>query len=201
MRAVSVRVNEVVGVAGYVLPGTHVDVVATASPTMNQTDTTSKVVLANVQVVTAGTRMEQDAGQGQADAGHGRDAARHTGTGRAPRPGEHRRKDSTRASQPARPRGAGDAWDQAGRTPRRGEGPGTGAAPRMASAKKVTGPVTMEAMPAAQRTDRGNDSRRQARHGSREVERQSNVARIHSTQTTVSQDAPVRARRDMRRNK
>ena len=29
LRAVSVRVNEVIGVAGYVLPGTHVDVVAT----------------------------------------------------------------------------------------------------------------------------------------------------------------------------
>jgi len=65
MRAVSVRVNEVVGVAGYVLPGTRVDVVATASPTMNQQDTTSKVVLANVQVLTAGTRMEQDAEKGK----------------------------------------------------------------------------------------------------------------------------------------
>jgi pilus assembly protein CpaB len=65
MRAVSVRVNEVVGVAGYVLPGTRVDVVATASPTMNQTDTTSKVVLANVQVLTAGTRMEQDQEKGK----------------------------------------------------------------------------------------------------------------------------------------
>jgi pilus assembly protein CpaB len=65
MRAVSVRVNEVVGVAGYVLPGTRVDVVATASPTMNQTDTTSKVVLANVQVVTAGTRLEQDQEKGK----------------------------------------------------------------------------------------------------------------------------------------
>ena len=65
MRAVSVRVNEVVGVAGYVLPGTRVDVVATASPTMNQTDTTSKVVLANVQVLTAGTRMEKDQEKGK----------------------------------------------------------------------------------------------------------------------------------------
>jgi pilus assembly protein CpaB len=65
MRAVSVRVNEVVGVAGYVLPGTRVDVVATASPTMNQVDTTSKVVLANVQVLTAGTRMEQDQEKGK----------------------------------------------------------------------------------------------------------------------------------------
>ena len=32
MRAISVRVNEVIGVAGYVLPGTHVDVLATQSP-------------------------------------------------------------------------------------------------------------------------------------------------------------------------
>jgi pilus assembly protein CpaB len=60
LRAVSVRVNEVIGVAGYVLPGTRVDVVATASPTNQFADTTSKVVLANVQVLTAGTRMEQD---------------------------------------------------------------------------------------------------------------------------------------------
>ena len=59
MRAVSVRVNEVVGVAGYVLPGNRVDVLATASPTDQHSDTTSKVVLSNVQVLTAGTRMEQ----------------------------------------------------------------------------------------------------------------------------------------------
>jgi pilus assembly protein CpaB len=65
MRAVSVRVNEVIGVAGYVLPGTHVDVLATASPTNQPTDMTSKVVLANVQVLTAGTRMEQDQKDGK----------------------------------------------------------------------------------------------------------------------------------------
>src|SRR3972149_3290795 len=59
MRAVSVRVNEVVGVAGYVLPGNRVDVVATQSPTDKRSDTTSKVVLSNVQVLTAGTRIEQ----------------------------------------------------------------------------------------------------------------------------------------------
>jgi pilus assembly protein CpaB len=60
MRAVSVRVNEVVGVAGYVLPGNRVDVLATASPTEAHADTTTKVILSNVQVITAGTRMEQD---------------------------------------------------------------------------------------------------------------------------------------------
>jgi pilus assembly protein CpaB len=59
-RAMSVRVNEVIGVAGYVLPGTHVDVVVTASPTNRPEDTTSKVVLSNVEVLAAGTRLEQD---------------------------------------------------------------------------------------------------------------------------------------------
>ena len=65
MRAVSVRVNEVIGVAGYVLPGTRVDVVATASPNDSHADTTSKVILSNVQVLTAGTRMEQDQEKGK----------------------------------------------------------------------------------------------------------------------------------------
>jgi pilus assembly protein CpaB len=65
MRAVSVRVNEVVGVAGYVLPGTRVDVVCTASPSSQPQDATSKVVLSNVQVLTAGTRLEQDQEKGK----------------------------------------------------------------------------------------------------------------------------------------
>jgi pilus assembly protein CpaB len=65
MRAVSVRVNEVIGVAGYVLPGARVDVVATATPTQSQADVTSKVVLSNVQVLTAGTRMEQNREDGK----------------------------------------------------------------------------------------------------------------------------------------
>jgi pilus assembly protein CpaB len=65
MRAVSVRVNEVIGVAGYVLPGNRVDIIATASPTDAHQDTTTKVILANVQVLTAGTRMEQDQEKGK----------------------------------------------------------------------------------------------------------------------------------------
>jgi pilus assembly protein CpaB len=62
-RALSVRVNDVVGVAGYVLPGTHVDVVATVNPTNQQTDVTSKVVLTNVEVLASGTKIERDAEQ------------------------------------------------------------------------------------------------------------------------------------------
>ena len=60
LRAVSVRVNEVIGVAGYVLPGTRVDVVATVSPTDQKQDMTSKVILTNVQVLAAGTKIERD---------------------------------------------------------------------------------------------------------------------------------------------
>jgi pilus assembly protein CpaB len=59
-RALSVRVNDVVGVAGYVLPGTRVDVVATVNPTQNATDVTSKVILTNVLVLAAGTKIERD---------------------------------------------------------------------------------------------------------------------------------------------
>jgi pilus assembly protein CpaB len=59
-RAVSVRVDDVIGVAGYVLPGTRVDVLTTVTPTDHQTDTTTKVILSNVQVLAAGTRIDQD---------------------------------------------------------------------------------------------------------------------------------------------
>ncbi len=64
-RALSVRVNEVIGVAGYVLPGTRVDVVATANPTTRSEDITTKVVLQNVEVLAAGTRLEQDTPDGK----------------------------------------------------------------------------------------------------------------------------------------
>jgi len=57
-RAVSVRVNDVVGVAGYVLPGTRVDVITTINPTSRPEDVSSKVILTNVQVLAAGTKIE-----------------------------------------------------------------------------------------------------------------------------------------------
>lgn len=59
-RALSVRVNDVVGVAGYVLPGTRVDVVAVLNPSQQPQDVQSKVILTNVQVLAAGTKIERD---------------------------------------------------------------------------------------------------------------------------------------------
>jgi pilus assembly protein CpaB len=64
-RALSVRVNDVIGVAGYVLPGTRVDVVATVNPSTQQTDMTSKIVLTNVEVLASGTKIERDTEQGK----------------------------------------------------------------------------------------------------------------------------------------
>jgi pilus assembly protein CpaB len=55
-RAMSVRVNEVINVAGYVVPGSHVDVVLTERP---GGDTASKIILSNIKVLAAGTKTDQ----------------------------------------------------------------------------------------------------------------------------------------------
>jgi pilus assembly protein CpaB len=60
MRAVTVRVNDVVGVAGFVLPGMRVDVMITGHPPGNQT-TVTKTVLQNITVLSAGQNMQSDA--------------------------------------------------------------------------------------------------------------------------------------------
>jgi pilus assembly protein CpaB len=61
MRAVAVKVNDVIGVAGFVLPGTRVDVILTGSPDDGHETDTARVILENVQVLTAGRNVEPDA--------------------------------------------------------------------------------------------------------------------------------------------
>jgi pilus assembly protein CpaB len=56
MRAMAVKVNDVIGVAGYVVPGARVDIVATVRQT---DDAMARVLVSNVQVLTAGTRTDQ----------------------------------------------------------------------------------------------------------------------------------------------
>ena len=60
MRAVSIKVNDVIGVAGFVVPGTRVDVLATVDQGNNR-ESMSRVVLSDVTVLTAGTRIDQEA--------------------------------------------------------------------------------------------------------------------------------------------
>jgi pilus assembly protein CpaB len=59
MRAISVKVNEVVGVAGFVVPGTRVDVMVTLSQGRDN-DSLTRIVVSNVTVLTAGTRYDQE---------------------------------------------------------------------------------------------------------------------------------------------
>ena len=55
MRAMSIKVNEVIGVAGFVTPGTRVDVLVTVR---QDKDTMSRVVVQNVEVLTAGSKYD-----------------------------------------------------------------------------------------------------------------------------------------------
>jgi len=59
MRAVSVAVNDVVGVAGFVIPGTTVDVLVTGA-TMGSQGNVTRTILENVRVLAAGQKIEQD---------------------------------------------------------------------------------------------------------------------------------------------
>lgn len=63
MRAVALRVNEVVGLAGFVLPGMRVDVlIAGNAPGENQsaTGTLCRTVLQNIEVLSAGQKIEKN---------------------------------------------------------------------------------------------------------------------------------------------
>lgn len=64
MRAVSVRVNDVVGVAGFVLPGMRVDVLVTGNPP-GKPERLTTTVLQNIFVLSAGQTVQADS-HGQA---------------------------------------------------------------------------------------------------------------------------------------
>jgi len=57
-RAFTIRVNEVVGVGGFIVPYTRVDVILTTTP-VSGSEKISKIVLENMQVLAAGQIVEQ----------------------------------------------------------------------------------------------------------------------------------------------
>jgi pilus assembly protein CpaB len=64
MRALAVKVDQVVGVAGFVTPGMRVDVLASGNPpgsTSATEGTVTKTILQNIQVLSAGTDIQKDA--------------------------------------------------------------------------------------------------------------------------------------------
>jgi pilus assembly protein CpaB len=64
MRALSVAVNDVVGVAGFVMPGTMVDVLVTGKVSSGgqsgSEQSVTRTILENVRVLAAGQKIEQD---------------------------------------------------------------------------------------------------------------------------------------------
>lgn len=63
LRAVAIRTNEVVGVAGFVTPGMHVDIlISGSSPRIDGTlGTVTKTLLQNIEVLSAGQDFKKDA--------------------------------------------------------------------------------------------------------------------------------------------
>src|SRR5882724_4601331 len=63
MRAVAVKVNDVVGVAGFVVPGMRVDVLISGNPpgASASTGVVSKTLLQNIEVLSAGQNFQKDA--------------------------------------------------------------------------------------------------------------------------------------------
>jgi len=60
MRAVTVRVNDVSGVSGFVLPGMRVDVLVTGHPPKGDSLTITRTTLQNIMVLSAGTSIQAD---------------------------------------------------------------------------------------------------------------------------------------------
>lgn len=61
MRALSVRVDDVIGVAGFVTPGTRVDVLVTVGRGSGDDDSVTRVILQNVQALAADQSVQTDA--------------------------------------------------------------------------------------------------------------------------------------------
>ena len=59
-RAMSVKVDEVIGVAGFVLPGTRVDVVVTLDQLAKYEEPTTKLILQNITVLAAGQTVQEN---------------------------------------------------------------------------------------------------------------------------------------------
>jgi pilus assembly protein CpaB len=62
-RACAIKVDEVVGVAGFVTPGMHVDVLVSGIPPnqQNSQETQTRTILQNIEVLSAGTDIQKDA--------------------------------------------------------------------------------------------------------------------------------------------
>jgi pilus assembly protein CpaB len=64
MRAVAVRINDVVGISGFATPGQHVDILIAGNPPGNSNaavGTLTKTLLQNIEILSAGQNIQKDA--------------------------------------------------------------------------------------------------------------------------------------------
>jgi pilus assembly protein CpaB len=59
-RAMSVKVDEVIGVSGFIKPGDHVDVMVTIEPDSKSQNPIAKMILGNLKVLAAGMQYEKN---------------------------------------------------------------------------------------------------------------------------------------------
>ena len=59
-RAMSVKVDEVIGVSGFIKPGDHVDVMVTIEPDSKSQNPVAKMILGNLKVLAAGMQFEKN---------------------------------------------------------------------------------------------------------------------------------------------
>ena len=159
-RAISVKVNEVIGVAGFVVPGARVDVIVTIR---QQNDSTTRVVVSNVQVLTAGTAIDQDKAKDGKPVPNGRDADGDAGRRRAHCTGSRRGAADVDAAQPARRGGDVDAWNHPDAPGRHPEPQHDGQARRSRSGRRAKG-AGQDHREAQARRDAGAASGPQDRH-------------------------------------
>ena len=60
MRATAVKTNEVMNIAGFIFPGSHVDVLVTLRSDYNSANAATRTVLQDVQVLSTGTKIDPD---------------------------------------------------------------------------------------------------------------------------------------------
>jgi len=61
MRALAIRVDDVVGVSGFVIPGTRVDVLLTMAKSPGSNETMTRILMQNVPTIAAGQTIQRDA--------------------------------------------------------------------------------------------------------------------------------------------
>ena len=62
-RAMTVKVDEIVGISGFVQPGSYVDIVAVVTPIQGSQGPISKIVLQNIKVLASGPRIDSPENQ------------------------------------------------------------------------------------------------------------------------------------------